>query len=318
MLILTNKSDSVITCMTTGITLVPGQSVELTTSEQLETAARSPQLLSYIANDIILVNDGIKDLTMDEAVRALAGQAIITGPRDKTGKLRVHQTSRALGTTTCFVGCGDDPSDITKVGGGTECIFRHKVGDTMSTSYYIDLNIIENETYVHEAYITWENCNYDIVTADIVPYVTSVEPAENTNYSLYGGYLIIPAMGNGTINVTSDITDLRGGLIQMPLNDLGQRPTAYWNANYNNITKKYENITYAMGDGEFNMFAAEVPIFRIFNRVPLLSTGFIEFRTSDTSQVGQGMRLKVTCETAGDDHDWGIAFTLVLHRSRSI
>lgn len=313
-----NISNEILHFSDCGFTLTPGTTIEINKEEDLEKASQSTLLLSYIANGKVQASDDIRILTLDEAVRKISGISIIAGPRDKSGKLRVHQTSRALGTTTCFAGCGDDPSNIMSVGGGTDCVFHHNVGDATTQVYYIDFNIIENETWVHEGYLTWSTCKYDRVTCDVVPVVTNTVPGENTNYSIYGGYLIIPSPGTGDVNLASDITHPWGGLIRMPLNDLGEHPTAYWNADYNSSTKLYENINYAMGDGQFNMFSSEVPTFRMFNRVPLLDNGFQELRTSDTAQLGHGMRFKITCETNGDDHEWGFAFTFVLHRKRSI
>jgi len=314
---LTNATNEIINCETTGLTIAPNQTIELSTEEQLESASQSSQLISYLANNQIIANDGIRDLNLEEAVHVLAGTTIISGPRDKSGKLRVHQTSRALGTTTCFTGIGDDISDPSKVGGGAECIFHHNIGDAMIQDYYIDFNIIENDTYIHEGYITWLDCKYDKINCDVVPTLVSIVPGENTNYSLYGGYLVVPAMGNGTYNLASDIGDPRGGFTRMPPNDLGVQPTAYWTNDYNPATKRFENISYAMGDGQYNLFAAEVPLFKMFNKVPLLGSGFQELRTSDTAQLGHGMRFKIVCETYGEDHEWGFAFTFVLHRVKS-
>lgn len=315
---LTNASQEIINCDAIGSTIIPNETVELINSEQLERASQSSQLITYLANGKIIANDGLRDLNLEEAVHMLAGTMIISGPRDKSGKLRVHQTSRALGTTTCFTGVGDNRDNVSQVGGGQECIFHHSIGDPLVSEYYIDFNIAENESYIHEGYLTWKNCEYDKVTCAIVSEVTSIVPGENTNFSLYGGYLIIPAMGNGNYNLASDITQPRGGLVHLPLDDLGNQPTAYWNADYNKSSHKYENITYAMGDGQYNLFAAEIPMFQMFNKVPLLADGFQELRTSDTAQLGHGMRFKIVTETNGDDHDWGFAFTFVLHRVRSI
>ncbi len=240
--------------------------------------------------------------------------------RDRSGKLRVHQTSRKIGTKTYWTGCGDDLSDITDVGGGDQkLLLRHTISGSLTESIYIDFNICLNETWIHEGLINWENCKGDSVTLEVVSRATDVAPGTNTNYNLYGGYMIIPAAGDGTIDVTSDITSPTGGLVYMPNNDLNEAPTAFWNADFNSSTGLYENISPApYGDGRYNMFAGEIVFARFTNRILLLNSGFMPLSCSDTDELGNGFRLKMTGETNMDqgDHEWSVAATLVFHRER--
>jgi predicted HD phosphohydrolase len=60
-----------------------------------------------------------------------------------------------------------------------------------------------------------------------------------------------------------------------------------------------------------------VALSRFINRVPLLGNGFVELSSTDTSKLGHGMRLKLTAETSGDDHDWKVACILNLHRMKT-
>jgi hypothetical protein len=108
----------------------------------------------------------------------------------------------------------------------------------------------------------------------------------------------------------------------MPNNDLNEPPTAFWNADWNSSTQEYENITPApAGNGRYNMFAVEVVFAEFIRSIPLLSSGFIALASSDTDQMGHGMRLKMTADTnleTASDHDWSVACIMCLHRESSV
>jgi hypothetical protein len=108
----------------------------------------------------------------------------------------------------------------------------------------------------------------------------------------------------------------------MPNNDLDEPPTAFWNADWNSETQRYENITPApYGNGRYNIFAVEVIFARFINKIPLLSSGFIALNSSDTDQMGHGMRLKMTADTnkeTSQDHNWSVACIMCMHREKSV
>jgi hypothetical protein len=288
--------------------------------------ARADDLFEKIASTAVTINNGIRDLSVSEALKFCVGEFVdaylYDEYRDRSGKLRVHQTSRKLGLRIMWTGVGDDPSDPTAIGGG-ETLSLVLSSGTQSLSKYIDFNIVENETWVHEGYITWAGTVLDTLTLDAVPRVTNVVASSGTNYNLYGGYLIIPAAGNGTIDITSDITTHSGGLVYIPDDDIGNPPdNAFWNADWNSTTEEYENITPApYGNGRYNMFANEVVICRFLRDVPFASSeGFIPFNSSDTDQLGHGIRLKIKAERSEYDNSDTVMFgcTICLHRKKSI
>jgi len=243
---------------------------------------------------------------------------------DQSGKPRIHQTSRQIGMKTCFVGVGDNAEDPTDVGGGSKIFFDHHVGDSTHDELYIDFNCIENETWVHEGYVIWETARFDTLTLSIVPRIPIWEYSSGTPYNIYGGYLIIPSDGtNGTINITSDISSSIGGLVYMPDNEEGESPTAFWNADWNTVTKEFENIIPApYGNGRYNIFAYEVNLAVFINKLPLLGSGFERLKTSDVDQLGNGMRLKACVETHIDDnhgdHHWHLSSCITLHREHTV
>ena len=245
-----------------------------------------------------------------------------SGPTDPTGKTRIHQTSRPLGMDTYFTSCSDDITDINKVGESTiDLKIRRSSGESDSKSAYMDLNIANNETWLHEGYMSWKGFNGDKISLEVVTLFPEYEAGTNTNYNLYNGYLIIPAAGDGVINITGNITSPRGGLIYMPDSDEGYPPTAFWNADFNNITGLYENIAAApTGNGRYNMFGAETLLSRFVNRIGLVGDNSIRLQSSDTARLGQGMRLKLSYyrNTDVDDRDSMIIGLITFHRKRSV
>jgi hypothetical protein len=213
-------------------------------------------------------------------------------------------------TTLTFSNTGDDENEKAATG--------HVVGRVHYL--YLDFNIIANRTWLHEGYITWKDALFDSVSLEIVPIVTPILTGQTGKYfNLYGGYLVVPAAGDGTIDVASDITDPRGGLIYMPNDDQDNPPVAFWNADWDSSTKKFKNITAApLGNGRYNMFAVEVALNRFVNRVPLLYNGFQMLQSADSAELGQGMRLKATAQTWGADHVWKCACALTMHRAKTV
>jgi len=250
--------------------------------------------------------------------------------RDRSGKMRVHQTSRKLGTMIVWTGEGDDVDNPSAVGNGESFSFSYTVGQEEPLVKYIDFNVVENETWLHEGYVTWSNCYLDTLNLSLVSMVTDTVTSSGTDYAIMNGYLIVPiytvggTTGDGVIDITSDITLATGGLVYMPNDDQNNNPTAFWNADWNTTTKRYENIMPApTGNGRYNMFSVEISFAEFVRKIPLLDSGFIALNSSDTDQLGHGMRLKMTADTnttisGVGDHDWAVACTMCLHRKKSV
>jgi hypothetical protein len=273
-----------------------------------------------IENETIL--DGIVENHTGVIDQSVEPVVLTSEYRDRSGKLRVHQTSRKLGLRIMWTGVGDDTSSITKIGGGESLSFDYHVGDTEPMVKYIDFNISENETWLHEGYLTWTNGDMDTLSLAMVPKVVTVSGVSGGDKTVYGGYMVIPtAPGQGNYEIVNDLTIPNNGLVYMPNNDLNEPPTAYWDADYNLSTHKYENIrpNYA-GTGRYNIFSYEVVFAQFIRQVPLLASGFISLASSDTDQMGQGMRLKMVADTNDNtaDHDWSVACIMCLHRKKSV
>jgi len=228
-------------------------------------------------------------------------------------KIHVHQTSRLPGTTTFFTCASDLQTDPTVVGGevpeNQKLKGHHEIGQDIVQHAYLDLNSITNDTYLHEGYLQWKDALNDEITVSFVPKLSSVSAGAGTLYNMYQGYMVVPAAGDGTI-VVDDMV-----LVEMPLNEFGNRGAAFWNADFNTTTKLFENVTAApTGNGVYNMFTVEVNFILFANKVPLLGSGFMNLQTSDSSRLGHNIRIKVTAYTLGSDHDWWWNAFATLHR----
>lgn len=250
-------------------------------------------------------------MTQAQLTEFLAQQQV-NEKRTYDNKLFVTETSRPLGTKIYFTSRGDNVNVKTDVGNGDLLSLTHNIGDITNQEKIIDLNMEDNKTYIHEGYVMWEGSKFDTLSLSIIPRVTSYISASNTNFNIYNGYLIIPAAGNGTINPTNI------QLVEMPISgDSGKRTTAFWNATWNKLTGQYENITPAPnGDGVYNMFSVEVTLTKFVNHWLLLNNGFMMLQSAESEQLGSGMRLKLSINTNGDDHEWRAAIGLVFHRQK--
>jgi hypothetical protein len=275
---------------------------------------------AHDGEDDYLDYDPIKIMATDDGAKL--NTHISDVPYDRSGKLRVHQTSRNLGCVICWVGVGDDESDVSKVGGGDSLTIDYHAGSTDPMVKYVDFNLVENETWLHEGYLTWKNGHLDRLSLQMVVRTATISGVVGGDKTLYGGYMVVPTPpGYGNIEVTSDLTHPNGGLVYMPNNDLNMPPQAFWDADYNPATKLYENIrpNYT-GEGRYNIFNYEIVIAEFVREIPLLDNGFIALNSSDTDELGHGMRLKMIADTNDsiEDHDWSVACIICLHRARTV
>ena len=236
--------------------------------------------------------------------------------RDLSNKQIIHETSKPFGLQTFFTSQGDNTSNPMDVGNGADMKIFHEIGDATVHAHYVDLNIAENLTELHEGYIMWQDATFDQVSLEAVTAVTNYTPDSSTNFNLYGGYLIIPAAGDGNIAVAPE--DMK--LVEMPLIEHTRiRPAAFWDASYNTSTHAYTDIiAKPSGDGTFNMFGTEVNLCKFVNKVMLSGSGFLMLQTADSKQLGQGMRLRLSSFTNNGDHDWKASCILTFHRERSV
>lgn len=237
--------------------------------------------------------------------------------RDSGGRLRVHQTSRKSGLAIHWTSVGDDRDQPTMFGSGNHLSYEHKIGDTTSEIVYVDFNGLLNESWIHEVVLTWSQCHLDLVTVDIVPDACTVMDSTAGNFTRYEAILLPAVPGTGDCDLASDVLAYHGGLVAKDNPSDPDEPItpAFWNADFNQETGRFENLTAApAGDGTYNIFHEERVLNRTFNEIQLLQGGFQVFNSSDTDQLTHGLRLRVEFKTHLPDHDWTVSGILVMHR----
>lgn len=300
-----------------GITLEVNDSYDLLNRFPDKSYRRSGDIILLIANGDILVNDETVDITdKSEALLYFLGKEItLAGAKSIDGRISIQTTPRPVGTMTYFTGIGDDPSDPSLIGNGQliELDFKTGISTYPIPKLYIDFNTIENKTSIHDAIVSFQNTNFDRVSVHIVPKVTTCTTGENTNFNIYGGYLVLPAAGNGTTAINSQ--DIK--LVESPLKN-GVRGTAYWNADYNTSTKTFDNLSPApLGDGVFNIFSAEIEFVEFVCNWSMLGSAYaIKLITYDSEPLGHNMRLRFTFNSSGD-HDFKFATCIHMFREKT-
>lgn len=263
---------------------------------------------------------------IDTTKTTFVDQQLETEKRDPSGRLRVQQSSRPLGTRVHFTSAGDDLNNLADVGGGDRLRFDHAIGDDTTHLVYADFNTIENETYIHEGYLSWKGWNFDDITIEVVPRIVTTVAGTNTDYYVNPStpYIVLPSVmagGAGNVTINESLEDpITPGLVYIP--DAGDpqfgKPPAYWNADWNSTTKKFENISAAPnGDGRYNIFTEEIVFSRFANKLTFVNDGFLRLKTSDTDMVGHGMRVRATINIVGDDHVCSGSCVLTMHREKS-
>jgi len=260
--------------------------------------------------------------TVDSSKTAIADE-INVEVHDISGRQRVHQSSKPIGSVIYFTGEGDDATSVGSKKGGQEMIIQHKVSDETPQVLDIWFNAVANRTWLHEGYVQWRNAEFDRISLSVVPKLAITTVGSNTNYAngpASAPYLIIPAAGDGTVDIATGVLEEHdGGLVYMPNEDDGTPPVAFWNADWNAATSKFENISAApTGNGRYNLFNTQITFHNFVNRFPLLGGGFMKMQTSDISELGHGMIVRLTAETIGADHDWDMSILLMLARATTV
>lgn len=243
--------------------------------------------------------------------KALADESLtLDNPRTDDKRDYLYTTSRPVGTHTYFTSVGDDVSNYRYIGGGHKLQFEHKIGDGNNFIYF-DFNVIDNATYVHEGYLSFIDCNFDQISFHFVPRTTDYIPSTNTFYNLYNGYLIVPAAGDGSIDLTEQPYFVEAGETD------GVPNPGFWNADFDYNTGQFTNIQPApLGDGKYNIFAQEIIIYRMLENIILVGSGNQYLETSEHGKLLHGMRLKISYTLNGDDHEFKVSGILVLYRDK--
>jgi hypothetical protein len=339
-IILKNNTASDVPVLDVGITVDASSSKDIT-YKSAEVIRKSDDLISLVGDQTLTINDGLEDLTIADAIRFITGSGTkLNTTTYHDGRPSFHFTPRKLGRMTAFMGKADNQDNEMNIGGSvgaargyvkfvssendlgeTPDLQFTPYGSTTQLDYfklnpplYIPLNTIVNKTDIHDAIVSWYGCTETVmISVEVVPETTDYISGTDTYYNLYGGYLIIPAAGDGTITVAAeDIT-----LVGLPLKQDGTKDPGFWNADFNTTSGEFENITAApYGDGEYNMFGVEVSLQEFVCEWPLIDKGTTKLFTYDSEELGHNMKFKYEFYTTGT-HDWQFSSLLNLFREKT-
>ena len=260
----------------------------------------------------IVVSNGVDDMSSELGDKYLKDVSL----DEPDGRIVVHNTPRKRGLVSYFTGCGDSDMNQFDVGGGGQMINATHLDTDMMTQYYrIYFNTVENETHIHSGYLQWVDALNDKITLEFIPKVTTTTAGTSTNYNLYGGYLVVPAVGDGTLAITPGDEVLVG----VPLNEEGiQAGAGYWDADWNYTTKEFDNMApNYTGEGAYNMFSLEVVLDRFINKQCMLGSSSMHIVTSDASMIGHNMGIRFTIATMGTNHTWSWNSSLSCFRRKT-
>lgn len=303
------------------LSFLPGEYTEIDTLDN--NIQESDNLIHHISEGNLTVNNYSRDMGPTEGIRwILTGAEQFT--KDAEGKILVKSSAKRLGQLIFWTGYGDDTTNNV-IGNGEPMMSVREIGDPTTQIKYIDFNTINNMTQLYEGYLLWCSAQPgDRGSLSVVTSVVETIASSGTNYRLYNGYLVVPAAGDGDIEILSDITDpdpTTGCLVECDINELGNKTPGYWNADFDPIENKFSNITPApYGDGDYNMFAQEVTVIKFANKINLLNSGNIRLNSTDADTINHGLRLKLELETDTtiEDHKWSISVILTLQREQTI
>jgi hypothetical protein len=238
-------------------------------------------------------------------------------PKTNDNRDYVYTTARPVNTHTIFVSEGDDLSDYRNIGGGSSIELVHNIGESTTHNLYIDFNVIDNPTYIHEGYISFEGCTRDRLSFHFVPRLTSFVASQNTNFNLYGGYLIVPTAGNGNIQITET-----PNLVCVGTDSNGNNNPGFWDADFNYQTGVFDNLRPNIyGQGAYNIFGSEIIAYRMLQRLILKDSttkgGEKHLTTDEQGQILHGYRMKCIFEVTGTDHDCFISAILSVFRKHA-
>ena len=238
----------------------------------------------------------------------------LMSPASLDEKPIVSTTSRPIGTYTYLSSAADSQTNQSQIANGQTLAFTHNIGDPTSSCLYFDVNAVINTTYIHTAAIQWSNADLDTIKCEIVPKVTTVTPATGTSYMAISGILV--QVPNGYGNVAVDWNNVN--LVEMVQNEFKMVPSGYWDADYNQTTNSFENITFVpSGVGKYNIFVNEIDLYSFVPSFVMLGSNIYDVKSNDTSQLGHNMRIKITTNTVGTDHAWKACLAVYLYRAKT-
>lgn len=299
-----------------GITINANSTKSFSSIQDEQILKASNELLDYIGCQKISILDiDNNELIGVAAIEYLHQNKIdLVGSKHFDGRVSVYSTCRPFGTVTNFTSYGDNNNII---GHGEEAKLYHKIGDPTEVIKYLDFHTINNQTWVHDAIVSYKDCLFDEVFVSVATKAQEYDLASNTTFYYDANTkLIFPAAGNGNVSISNKVLTP----VQFLKNQQGIKPLCFWDCTYNSTTNTFENLVpKPNGDGNYNLFGSEVEL-QYFVRWDLAGTGVLKLGTSDVDRLGHNMRLKFKFKTSDEieDHPWWISVLIHLFREKTL
>jgi hypothetical protein len=303
--IIRNNTSEDIMITELGQTILANQDIDLTPTHTLDTIARCDSLIPMVASGIVMVNDGIQDYGIADAVRLLMN---IEVPRvaDESGyqkvhidgnplaydkKIIVHASPRPLTpkTYTHYMGRGDDLG--SSLHGESDVQFGLTCSGTYDEADFKFLS--DGKVYMRGAAFGWENCAWGTeVSAEMYADITPLYTAASGNLFEVDPYyrIYMPMDQNGP---TGGTYSFAGNPVPVPAIDANGNPTGYWDISADGMSLEYNPTV----SGAYDLYDIEVQVARFVQKVPLYGTNYTlkSLESDDVEYIPPGyfMRMRV-------------------------
>lgn len=283
--IVKNQTNQIITITDIGVTVPPFDSVDLLNFCSLDDLATSNDLIKYLANQTLVLNDGSRDFEPAQAIRLISGLSQVLPFKKREEKIWVQTTTRPLpveGRTfyTVWTGAGDDFENELRSGPKGQPIAAEVQSDQDEVYIDVDFFTASEPVYIHTGCFSWENAGWgDAVSLDVVAKATPL-------VEVSGGPLVVDPdyriryVGNG--NGTHQFS---GTPVFVP-NVSGQ---GWWNL------EDYTPVP-ADGTGAYDFYPIEVTVLRFLNKLPLYGSSYVPccLVSYDSEPIPPNYKIRIT------------------------
>lgn len=306
-----------------GQTIPAGGSYQLQVGEDTEFAANQ-QLFTDIGNGVIVVNDGIEDLTdVTYAWSWLIGnqlEAELSQSSDSQGnKVAVHSSAKPMITGKNFyaywTGSGDGYDSETgtwtgDLGDGEILQFNVTAADTRVTKE-IRFNPAHGEVYLYEGFLKWAGAGWnDTLCAAVWAPATPTQQVVSLDLEIgtcEGWNVLRPAAGGPGAGTHGFADPTKIYLFPRPFAKDG-----WWDFNGGMLTP---NVTQT---GGFHITAQDTVVHKFVNNFPLFGTDatYVKLGSEESNWLAPG--YYVTCSATNNSQtDWTASILLNIYRQRT-
>lgn len=303
--IIKNNTDQDIIIVELGQIIPVGEEVDLVPAHTLDEIARCDSLLYPLANELVIMNDGLRDYEPAEAIRLLMNIEVprsvdeqgyqkvhIDGnPLTYDNKVIVHSSPRPLTpkTYTHYMGRGDDLA--SSLHGESAVAFAITCTGTYGEADFKFIS--DGMVYLRGASFGWENCAWGTeVSAEMYADLTPLYTAPSGNLFEVDAYHRIYMPNEGGVP-TGGTYSFAGNPVPVPATDANGVPAGHWNVSADGLSLDYSPTT----SGAYDLYDIEVQVARFVQKIPMYGTNYTlkSLESDDVEYVPPGyfMRMRI-------------------------